>query len=330
MLKITDLEYTVEDYLTSCDMKNLSSKTIKSYDQSLKLFVRFLLQEYKITSIKQLKKIHIEEYIKFTKEKGKYSFVINDGSKFKNHPQNRRDYDKKVSISTVNNYLRNIKAFINWCVSERLLKDNIAKSVKHLKTSRKPKEQLSNQEYKRLINSLDTTKYVEFRDYTIINLIMDSGMRIGETLALTVHNVDLVRRAVMINADNAKSKKDRVVFFSKKTSQMLRRWISYKDRYFETDILFPTNRCGYLKVMNFEKNFKKYITECGIKKYVTPHSLRNNFGRRFLMAGGDIFTLSKILGHSSVEVTEQAYADLSDEDIRKNYQRFSPIENMDK
>lgn len=82
--------------------------------------------------------------------------------------------------------------------------------------------------------------------------------------------------------------------------------------------------------MNFEKNFKKYVTLCGIKKYVTPHSLRNNFGRRFLIAGGDIFTLSKILGHSSVEVTEQAYADLSDGDICRNYQRFSPIENMDK
>jgi len=330
LFKITDLEYTIEDYLTSCDMRNLSSKTIKSYDQSLKLFTKYLLEEYKITSIKQLKKIHIEEYVKFTKEKGKYSFVTNNDSKLKNHPQNRKDYEKKVSVSTVNNYLRNIKAFINWCVSERLLKDNIAKNVKHLKASRKPKEQLSDQEYKRLIGSLDTTKYVEFRDYTIINTIMDSGMRLGETLALQIQDVDLVRRAVIINADNAKSKRDRVVFFSRKTSQLLRRWISYKDRYFETDILFPTNRCGQLKVMNFEKNFKKYITLCGIKKYVTPHSLRNNFGRRFLVNGGDIFTLSKILGHSSVAVTEQAYADLSDEDIRKNYQRFSPIENMDK
>ncbi|WP_051115653.1 hypothetical protein [Clostridium pasteurianum] len=107
---------------------------------------------------------------------GKYSFVTNNDSKLKNHPQNRKDYEKKVSVSTVNNYLRNIKAFINWCVGERLLKDNIAKNVKHLKASRKPKEQLSDQGYKRLIGSLDTTKYVEFRDYTIINTIMDSGM----------------------------------------------------------------------------------------------------------------------------------------------------------
>jgi len=47
------------------------------------------------------------------------------------------------------------------------------------------------------------------------------------------------------------------------------------------------------------------------------------------MAGGDIYTLSRVLGHSSVEVTEKAYLDLSDEDLRKNYQRFSPLENME-
>ena len=46
------------------------------------------------------------------------------------------------------------------------------------------------------------------------------------------------------------------------------------------------------------------------------------------MSGMDIYTLSRILGHSSVTVTEKAYLDLTVTDIRKNYQRFSPLENM--
>ena len=46
------------------------------------------------------------------------------------------------------------------------------------------------------------------------------------------------------------------------------------------------------------------------------------------MAGMDIYTLSRILGHSSVTVTEKAYLDLTDNDIRRRYQHFSPIENM--
>ena len=46
------------------------------------------------------------------------------------------------------------------------------------------------------------------------------------------------------------------------------------------------------------------------------------------MSGGNIYTLAKILGYSSVTVTEQAYLDLTDADIRKNYQQFSPLANM--
>lgn len=67
-----------------------------------------------------------------------------------------------------------------------------------------------------------------------------------------------------------------------------------------------------------------------IAESITCHQIRNNFARRFLLSGWDIFILSKILGHSSVTVTEQAYLDVTAEDIRKSYQRFSPLENMKK
>ena len=56
--------------------------------------------------------------------------------------------------------------------------------------------------------------------------------------------------------------------------------------------------------------------------------LRNNFAKRFLMSGGDIYTLSKILGHSSVTVTEEAYLDLLTEDLRIKYQNYSPLLNL--
>lgn len=56
--------------------------------------------------------------------------------------------------------------------------------------------------------------------------------------------------------------------------------------------------------------------------------LRNNFEKRFLMQGGDIYTLSRILGHSSVKVTEEAYLDLDENDLRQNYQRYSPLANL--
>lgn len=77
----------------------------------------------------------------------------------------------------------------------------------------------------------------------------------------------------------------------------------------------------------FESNFKVYTNRVEID-WACPHQIRNNFAKRFLMAGGNIFTLSKILGYSSVTVTEKAYLDLTSEDIRKNYQKFSPLANL--
>jgi integrase/recombinase XerD len=82
--------------------------------------------------------------------------------------------------------------------------------------------------------------------------------------------------------------------------------------------------------MNFEKNLKKYCIRVKLNESITCHQIRNNFAKRFLLSGGDIFILSKILGHSSVTVTEQAYLDVTTEDIQKSYLKFSPLENMRK
>ena len=102
-----------------------------------------------------------------------------------------------------------------------------------------------------------------------------------------------------------------------------------KDRYVETRSLFPTKATGRpVGVGTFETNFRNYLKRSGIKKELSPHALRNNFAKRCLMAGMDIYTLSRILGHSSVTITEKAYLDLTDSDIRRRYQAFSPMEHI--
>ncbi|MCL2859994.1 MAG: site-specific integrase [Oscillospiraceae bacterium] len=110
-------------------------------------------------------------------------------------------------------------------------------------------------------------------------------------------------------------------------SKLLRRWLEFKDRYRNSDFVFCTNKGKPLTVGNYETNFKKYGERIGLKE-IHPHMLRNNFSKRFLKNGGDIYTLSKILGHSSVKVTEESYVDLLEDDLRENYQRYSPLANL--
>ncbi|NSB31036.1 site-specific recombinase XerD [Clostridium saccharoperbutylacetonicum] len=103
----------IQDFLDYCNYKNLSIKTIKSYNQTLILFMRYLEEEKDITDINKINKDIVQEYITFTKDRGKYSFVASIDGMVKANIDRRSDIGKKVSDSTLNNYLRNIKVFFN-------------------------------------------------------------------------------------------------------------------------------------------------------------------------------------------------------------------------
>lgn len=326
-----NFEFYIEDFMEYCNLKGLSRKTMKSYEATLKLFAKFIDEEFQIMKISDIKDKHIKDYIKFTKERGKYSYVSDDKSVVLNNPSVRKDFGKTVSASTVNNYIRNLKVFFNWLVDNRIIKSSPMDKIDFIKVKRKPKDNISDSNFVALIKAIDVTKYYEYRDYVVIQLIMDTGMRLGETLSLTIDDVDIDRRAILIPAEITKGKKERYVFFSNTMAGILRRWLQYKDRYINNDqLLFPTTRGTKLGIPHFERNFRIYKDRAGLSQNVTPHSLRNNFAKRCLMSGMDIYTLSRILGHSSVTVTEKAYLDLTVTDIRKNYQRFSPLENIQK
>lgn len=325
---ISKLFIQMEDFLSYCHAKGLSQKTIFSYDQTLKLFCKYLEEECGIKDASLVKEQHIRDYILYLQERGKYTVVVKEESKRLNNPQGRPDVNKPVSKTTINNYIRNIKVFFNYLDEYDMLRKNPVTKIKQLKNPRKAKDFITDREFNNLIKCLDLSKYSEYRDFIIIQLIIDTGMRIGECLLLTMEDVDVNERCIMLKADNTKGKKDRVVFFSAEMNIALRRWIQFKDRYVESEYLFPSKTYKTkIRVSNFEANFRNYCARVDIKD-VSPHTLRNSFAKRFLMAGGDIYTLSRILGHSSVTVTEKAYLDLTDKDLKANYQSFSPLAKM--
>ncbi len=286
-----------------------------SYEQTLRIFQRYMQDVYDIKDASETRELHIREYIKYLETRGKYTIVVDEKTRNCNNPQNRTDMGKPISKSTINNYLRNLKVFYNYLYDNHLIKSNPVTRIKQLKNSRKPVEFISDEDFLRLIKSFDNSKFHEFRNNTICQLLIDTGMRISETLLIKIVDVDFSRKTIFLPAYNTKGVKDRVVFFSNEMSKILRRWIAFKDRYRDSDYLFCTNKGNQLKTNNFEKNFKDYCNRVGLKN-VHPHVLRNNFAKRFLKQSNDIYTLSRLLGHSAVSVTEKAYLDLDDEDLR--------------
>ena len=325
-MKNLDFDWLTDEFMLYCRSTQLREKTMSSYEQTLHLFGRWCADELKIYTVDKITENVVRKYIDDLQTRGKYTFYVNDLSKKKNYPDRRRDYRKPVSVTTINNYIRNIRVFFNWLEREYVIRKNPMKRIRQLKYNRQAKVFLSDEDLKKLLSKFDKSYFTEHRDYVMIMLMLDSGMRLGECSTLLVTDLELARKRINLRAEETKGRKDRTVYFSPKTESVLRRWLQFKDRYVESDYLFPVKEHGgAISVGNFETNFKRYINRAGLDEDYCPHCLRNNFAKRCLMNGMDIFTLSKILGHSSVEVTEQAYLDLTDDDISKQYHRASPL-----
>lgn len=329
MLVALSLQGMIAVFMDYCHSKQLRMKTLNSYEQSLKLFAKWINEQHGVENAEQVKEAHIRAYILDLQQRGKYTFCISEQSARQNHPANRRDYRQPISNITINNYLRNLRVFFNWLVESECIVKSPMEKIRPLPEERQPKAYLENDEVLRLLKSMDTSYYSEYRDLLIMMLMLDAGTRLSETLTAEISQLNIAQRSLLLPAEKTKGRKERTVFFSFKTAKELRRWLQFKDRYCDSPLLFPIRHSGHaMTVSNYETNFTRYIQRAGITKHISPHTLRNNFAKRCLMSGMDIYTLSRILGHSSVSVTEKAYLDVNDEDIRKRYSKFSPIDSI--
>lgn len=323
---ITEIELQLDSFMLYCDSKQLSPKTLRSYQQSLTLFINYLKQELNIDNAAKVKSSHIRHYIQYLRERGKYTVTATEKSLNINHPDRRNDYKKQISDTTISNYTRNIKVFFNFLKDEREIKESPMENIKAIKPKRKQKQLLSPEELKKFFGSFDLTLFHEYRTWIQLRLILDTGIRANECCSLVPEDINFRNKSILIR--NSKNGHERYVFFGHKMSIDLKRWIQYRDRFSDSEFLFPTVKGTRLVVTNFEATVRKKGKKIGIN--VHPHLLRNNFAKYYLIEGnGDFATLSRLLGHSSVDVTMKAYLDFTDKEIGRKYQKHSPLNNLD-
>lgn len=101
------------EYMTHCYSRQLRPKTMHSYESTLRLFERWCKEELGIETVDAVTESTIRHYISDIQQRGKYTFYSNDLTKVTNAPEHRRDYCEAVSTITINNYLRNLRAFFN-------------------------------------------------------------------------------------------------------------------------------------------------------------------------------------------------------------------------
>jgi len=156
-----------------------------------------------------------------------------------------------------------------------------------------------------------------YRLHTLVALPLDSGVRIEEALGLRREQVDLENLLVTVKG---KGQKHRVVPISFELRKVLYRWLTRN----EYDLVFPTRQDGkqiQRNILSDLKGLGRKLTLTGVR--VSFHTFRYTFAVNYLRAGGNLFYLSKILGHSSVKTTEQYLQSPQVEDLQSVHNKLS-------
>lgn len=225
--------------------------------------------------------------------------------------------NRGVKPVSVNTYLCAIRAYLNWCHREGYLPKPIR--IPRLKADQPAVETYSLEQVRKMV----TAKPIypgEQRLQCILAVLFDTGARIGEVLELTRDCVDLDR--MLINFRKTKTRKPRVVPFGPLTRKLLYRWLKTHDH----DLVFCAQNGETLDVNNLRRDFYLFRMRLRIPhpRKQGFHVCRHTFAVEFLRAGGDVFTLQRILGHSTLEMTRR-YVHLNVGDLQQGHRKYATL-----
>jgi integrase/recombinase XerD len=184
----------------------------------------------------------------------------------------------------------------------------------------KPVNIFKDDDVKKIINFKPKTM-LERRLWVMVCLLLDTGMRSTECTALRVEQVNLDQLTVIVKG---KGQKDRFVPISLEMRKILYEW--QKKSGVKQGWLFPTRTDTTLSRRNFIRDIGILCKKIGVTDArLSPHTFRHYFAVTFLRKGGDIYSLSRILGHTSVKVTEVYLRSMGIEDLQHEQQRLSPV-----
>jgi integrase/recombinase XerD len=157
----------------------------------------------------------------------------------------------------------------------------------------------TDKELRQLFGVLDLRQYSCFRDWIIMLLLLDRGIRINELVNVQMSHLDSKQLTFTIPAEVAKNRKSRTIPISIKVMKLLTELDHENKLYFEpTEYLFLTSYGDQMMHNTFRRRLYKYAEESGIER-ATPHMFRHTFARDYLLNGGDIFTLQLVLAHQT-------------------------------
>lgn len=228
-----------------------------------------------------------------------------------------------VSQQTINAYLRGYRAFGNYCEEKGLI-DGFKCPIKEVEPP--IKNVYTDKELQLLTVKPKIEKFTEYRNYTIIILILATGARINTLINLKIKDVDIENGYIHFNT--TKAHKTVILGLEPKARKELAEYIAYwrtQDTK-PTDYLFCNEYGEQLTRNGLYNAIADYNKRRGVEK-TSVHLLRHTFAKNWITSGGDLITLSKVLTHSDLEMAKR-YSNLYGEDVKAELEEHSTLSQL--
>jgi integrase/recombinase XerD len=316
-MKFDGEEGVIRHFLLDMGMRRRSEHTLKSYRYILTLLARALDQVCQVTDIEQVTVYHLRQCVQFLLTR----HIQLEASR---RPP---DNGETLSVSTIRGHIRVWKVLFNWCYQEELIDKNPVARLSSPKPDERVLLAFSEEQVQMMFMSLDTSTEMGFRDYLILLLLLDTGIRLSEIIHLDVSDVHDTYIKVF-----GKGRKEREIGVHPDVSKLLWKYI-HKYRHpkdlDEKGLFLGTGKgvgkpLGLGGVKHLMDRLKK-ATGIGESMRLSAHVFRHTFAKMYLKQGGELFKLSREMGHSDVKTTQIYLKDFNSSEARKAHNPYSPI-----
>lgn len=310
MVKLDGEAGVVAQFLLDCRSRHLSNWTLTFYNRVLRLLVRLLNEVCDIAELEQVTVLHLRQCVDHLFHTAPYLYG-------RAHP-GRVQQGRTLAAQSVYDYVLVWKTFFNWCYQEELVDKNPVDRLKLPVLEKRIKTTLTPEEVQLMLDSCDTSTVVGFRDYVILSLLVDSGLRLAEIAGLRLEDV----QGGYIRVHQGKGRRQREVGLHPEVAKLIWKYIQrYRHSRVSGETALFLSRWGKpLSRYGVTQLIKRIKQHCGFEgRKITPHVFRHTFSKQYMARGGDLLSLSRELGHSDIQVTRLYLQDFGSEDARKDH-----------
>lgn len=296
------LTQAFEEYAIEKEARNLAEKTIRNYKETLDKFM--LVHGFDDeTTTDEITQSHIYKWINTMKLEG-------------------------IKPSSINHYLRDIRAFFYWCMEENREYITPAFKIQMIEAQEEQLKLFTDDELSALLEKpKKKASFTEWRTYAIVNWVLGTGNRASTICDVKITDINFSKKEIMLG--HTKNKKAQIIPLSSSLETVIKEYMRMWRKDAPVDgYLFCNVGEEKLTTNALRHAFGRYCESRGVEK-TNIHGLRHNFAKGWVRNNGNMFALQKILGHSSLDMTRK-YVKLFSEDIKEDFDRFSPLDTIKK